>query len=79
MIFYVKEKYLSLYMHFAWYVFLNHMISRKIICDPLYILREHRYFDKKTNLNPTIFPIMLITNIGVIYVDNLHSLLSQII
>ena len=74
---------MSLSMHFAWYALLNHTISRKIICDSSYIFKELSYFvkkkKKKKNPNPTIFPIMLIIEINVIYVDNLHFLLFQII
>ena len=32
---------------------------------------------RKTNLNPTNFPIMLISNVHEIYVDNPHFLLFQ--
>ena len=46
--------------------------------DPSYIL-ESIAISKKKNLIPTIFPIMLIININVIYVDNLHFLFFQII
>ena len=38
---------MSLSMHFAWYALLNHMISRKIICDSSYIFKELSYFVKK--------------------------------
>ena len=38
---------MSLSMYFAWYALLNHMISRKIICDPSYIFKELSYFVKK--------------------------------
>ena len=74
MIFYIKENCMSLYMHFVWYVLLNHVISRKIICDSSYVFKEQSYLIKKINQNPTIYPIMLIININVICVDNPHFL-----
>ena len=51
----------------------------KVICETSYFFGNYNYFGKKTNLIPTIFPIILISNITEIYVDNSHFLLYQVI
>ena len=58
----IQENYLSLYMHFGWYVYLNGMISSKMISHAWYIFGKFNYFDKKKKSNSAIFPKILTSN-----------------
>ena len=63
--------YLSLYMRLAWCVFMNLIISIKNKIPPIF-LNVQLIRQKKPQSNSTIFPIILISDIGVIHVYNPH-------